>query len=281
MRRGLRLDLRPEVVLPFKIASYLLGSVSVAPRETAYYLYSPVNPGDRGVSRELVEIRGNIGTTLSRIFSWGGPGTGAIRHVLEPELSYFFVPGVNQSSIPIMDGVDRVSRRNVVTFAVGNRFWSRSASAAASAAPDKEVESLNPFISNVQELGSLRLALGYNIAAARKGSDSLTDLDMNLRLTPINFLSFAFDGGDKSRSVGDHAGSGDCNSRGSAADNAAVIGSGLYESRTMSALVIVIYSMGRTGFWPRTQISTWIIQRTVREIPPSRRCPRRRPTPKV
>ena len=192
---GLRLDLRPEVVLPFRIASFLVGSVSVAPRETAYYLYSPVNPGERGVSRELVEIRGNIGTTLSRIFSWGDSGMGAIRHVLEPELSYFFVPGVNQSNIPIMDGVDRVSRRNVVTLAVGNRFWRRSAGAVASAEPDKEVESLNPFISNVQELGSLRLALGYNIAAERKGSDSLTDLDMNLRLTPINFLSFAFDGG--------------------------------------------------------------------------------------
>ena len=227
---GLRLDLRPEVVFPFKLASYLFGSVSVAPRETAYYLYSPVNPGDRSVSRELVEIRGNIGTTLSRIFSWGGPGTGAIRHVLEPELSYFFVPGVNQNNIPIMDGVDRVSRRNVVTFAVGNRFWSRSAGAAASAAPDKEVESLNPFISNVQELGSLRLALGYNIAAARKGSDSLTDLDMNLRLTPINFLTFAFDGGVNPGAWEITQGRAYCNSHGSASDHAAIIGSGFYET---------------------------------------------------
>ena len=94
-----------------------------------------------------------------------------------------------------MDGIDRVSRRNVVTLAVGNRFWGRSASAVASADPDKEVESVNPFISNVQELGSLRLALGYNIAAARKGSDSLTDVDMNLRLTPLYYLIFALDGG--------------------------------------------------------------------------------------
>ena len=192
---GLRLDLRPEVVLPFKLASYLFGSVGVTPRETAYYLYSPVNPGDRGVSRELVEIRGNIGTTLSRVFSWNGPGGGALRHVFEPELSYFFVPGVNQDNIPIMDLVDRVRRRNVVTFAVGNRLWRRLASAPASAAADQEVESLNPFISNVQELGSLRLALGYNIAAARKGADSLTDLDMNLRLTPTEYLLFSFDGG--------------------------------------------------------------------------------------
>jgi LPS-assembly protein len=192
---GLRLDLRPEVVFPFKLASYLFGSVSVAPRETAYYLYSPVNPGERGVSRELVEIRGNIGTTLSRVFSWGGSEAGSLRHVLEPELSYFFVPGVNQNNIPIMDAVDRISRRNVLTFAVGNRFWRRSGSPPASAEPDKEAESLNPFSSNVQELGSLRLALGYNIVAERKGSDSLTDVDINARLTPINFLTFAFDGG--------------------------------------------------------------------------------------
>src|SRR5215813_4238595 len=195
---GFRLDLRPEVVLPFRLASYLFGSVSVAPRETAYYLYSPVNPGDHGVSRELVEIRGNIGTTLSRVFSWNGPGGGAIRHVLEPELSYFFVPAVNQDKIPLMDSVDRVQRRNVVTFAVGNRIWRRSGGASPSPSPDQEGESLNPFISNVQELASLRLALGYNVVAERKGSsfrDSLTDLDMNLRLTPTNFLNFVFDGG--------------------------------------------------------------------------------------
>jgi len=198
---GLRLDLRPEVVLPFRIASYLVGSVSVAPRELDYYLYSPVNSGDRGVSRELVEIRGNIGTTLSRVFSWNGPGGSAIRHVIEPELSYFYVPGVNQDSIPIMDGVDRIRHRNIVTLAVTNRFWRKTGTALP--ASDTEVESLNPFVSNVQELGSLRLAMGYNIAGGPGNpfpgpatlSPNLTDVDMNLRLTPLNFLSFAVDGG--------------------------------------------------------------------------------------
>jgi LPS-assembly protein len=198
---GLRLDLRPEVVLPFRIASYLVGSVSVAPRETVYYLYSPVNPGDRGVSRELVEIRGNVGTTLSRVFSWNGSGGSAIRHVIEPELSYFYVPGVNQDSIPIMDGVDRIRHRNIVTLAVTNRFWSKTGTALP--ASDTAVESLNPFISNVQELGSLRLAMGYNFAGGPGNpfpgpatlSTNLTDVDMNLRLTPINYLSFAVDGG--------------------------------------------------------------------------------------
>jgi LPS-assembly protein len=211
---GLRLDLRPELVLPFRVASYLFGSLSVAPRETVYHLYSPVNPSDRNVSRELVEIRGNIGTYLSRVFSWGTPGTGAIRHVIEPELSYFFVPGVNQNNIPIMDGVDRVRRRNVLTLAAANRLWRRSGSVSPSApddaevallnrsdsaspsAPDVgEVALLNPFVSNVQEMASLRLALSYDIDKERKGGDSLSDLDINLRLLPTDYLTFDFDGG--------------------------------------------------------------------------------------
>jgi hypothetical protein len=97
-----------------------------------------------------------------------------------------------------MDGVDRVNRRNVVTLAISNRLWGRYGSPPADASDDKQVELLNPFISNVQELGSLRLALGYDIAAARRGADgvdSLTDLDMNLRLMPTGYLNFAFDGG--------------------------------------------------------------------------------------
>ena len=94
-----------------------------------------------------------------------------------------------------MDGIDRVNRRNVVTLALGNRLWGKYGSPAADASDDKQVELLNPFISNVQEMGSLRFALGYDIAAARKGADSLTDLDMNLRLTPIGYLNLTFDGG--------------------------------------------------------------------------------------
>jgi LPS-assembly protein len=192
---GLRLDLRPELVLPFRVASYLFGSLSVAPRETVYHLYSPVISSDRNVSRELVEIRGNIGTYLSRVFSWGTPGTGAIRHVIEPELSYFFVPSVNQDSIPIMDGVDRVRRRNVLTLAAANRLWRRFGSALPSTPDDGEVALLNPFVSNVQEMGSLRLALSYDIDKERKGGDSLSDLDINLRLLPTGYLVFDFDGG--------------------------------------------------------------------------------------
>ena len=193
---GLRLDLRPEVVLPFRLASRFFGSLGVAPRETVYHLYTPVKSSDRNLSRELVEIRGNIGTALSRVFSFNSLGLSQVKHVFEPELSYLFVPGINQSHIPIMDDVDRVNRRNVLTFAVANRLWGKTQSGPAPPVDDSSVELLNSgIIGDVRQMASVRLALSYDIDKERKGGDSLTDLDLNVKLTPLSYIDIGFDGG--------------------------------------------------------------------------------------
>jgi LPS-assembly protein len=193
---GVRFDLRPEFLLPFRMASHFFGSLSAAPRQTLYHLYSPVKSSDRNLSRELIELRGNIGTSLSRIFNFNSFGLSRVKHVLEPELSYLFVPSVNQSRIPIMDEVDRINRRNVVTFALTNRLWGKTSSGLAPP-PSSDVELLSPggVIGDVQRMASLRLALSYDIDKERKGGDSLSDLDINLRFTPLSYIDVAFDGG--------------------------------------------------------------------------------------
>ena len=193
---GFRLDLRPELFLPFRLASHWVGSLGVAPRETAYHLYSPVKSNDHNVSRELVEMRANIGTSVSRLFGFDSFGLNQIKHIVEPELSYLFVPSVNQSRIPIMDGIDRVNRRNVVTLALANRVWGKSINPLLGAPSEQDTEFLNPVVTGpVRELASLRLALGYDIDKERKGGDSLTDLDIKLQLSPLNYLLIRYDGG--------------------------------------------------------------------------------------
>ena len=193
---GLRFDLRPEVVLPFKTASYLFGALSVAPRQTIYHLYSPVKSSDRNLARPMVEMRGNIGTSLSRVFAWNGLGLAAIKHVIEPELSYLFVPHVDQSKIPIMDNNDRIRRRNVLTLALANRFWGRPVRTLAAPADDKNTELLNPAgLGGVSEMGRVRLALSYDIDKERKGGDSLSDLDISIKLTPLSYLNLGLEGG--------------------------------------------------------------------------------------
>jgi LPS-assembly protein len=193
---GLRLDLRPELALPLRFNQYMFGGLSLAPRETIYHLYSPLEASDRNLSRETVEIRGNIGTSFSRVFSWNVLGLSAFKHVVEPEVSYLFVPGVDQNKIPIMDQVDRIRRRNVLTFAVANRFWGKPVRTFVTGADDKDTELVNPLGPlGVSEMGRVRLALSYDIDRERKGGDSLTDVDMNIRLTPVSYAVVGFDGG--------------------------------------------------------------------------------------
>ena len=201
---GLRLDIKPEFVVPFRVSNFFFGSLNIAPRETLYHLYRPVTPnllqpqtsGDRNISRELVEVRANIGTSLNRVFTVSGLGLSAVKHIIEPELSYLFVPPVNQSSIPIMDNIDRIQRRNVFTFAVTNRLWGKPVGVLA-AASEKDIETLNPINVANPEMASLRLALSYNVdkASSTNGNKKLSDLDMNLRLTPTNYFNIQFNGG--------------------------------------------------------------------------------------
>ncbi len=193
---GLRFDLRPELVLPFRLPPHFFGSLSAAPRETLYHVYAPVKSSDHNLSRELIELRGNVGTSFSRVFGFDSLGISRVKHVIEPELSYLFVPGVNQSRIPIMDDVDRVNRRNVLTFALNNRLWGKTSSGITAPSGDSNVELLSSgLIGDVREMASLRLALSYDIDKERKGGDSLSDLDMNLRFAPLSYLDIAFDGG--------------------------------------------------------------------------------------
>ncbi len=193
---GVRLDLRPSIVLPFRMAPYLLGSFDLALRETVYHLYQNEGSFDRNRSRELVEFRGKVGTSLGRVFKIDGSYLKKMKHVIEPEMSYFFIPGTKDRDIPIFDGTDRINRRNLLTFSLTNRFWGKFAQEPIRLPGDQDVELLtSPTAGDIREMGRFRLALSYDIDRERKGGDSLSDLDMNLRITPVDYLSLGFDGG--------------------------------------------------------------------------------------
>jgi len=198
---GLRLDLRPELFLPFQVFPYFLGSWDVALRETAYHLYDRNHDQDEGVfdrnhGRQLVELRGKVGTSLGRVYNLDGSYLQKMKHVLEPEVSYLFIPRVRDRDIPIFDGTDRINRRNLLTFALTNRLWGKFSQEPLGVPEDRDVEMVtSPTPGDIREMGNLRLALSYDIDKERKGGDSLSDLDMNLRLTPMDYLALGFDTG--------------------------------------------------------------------------------------
>lgn len=193
---GLRLDLRPELFVPFQLYPYLLGSFDVALRETAYHLYQNETVFDRNSSRELVEMRGKFGTSLGRVYDLGGSTLAKMKHAIEPEISYLFVPRVRDRDIPIFDGADRINRRNVATFSLTNRLWGKFVQGPAGLSQERDVELVNAAaVGEIREMGSLRLALSYDVDKERKGGDSLSDLDMGFRIVPRDYLALGFDAG--------------------------------------------------------------------------------------
>ncbi|MBI2359508.1 MAG: LPS-assembly protein LptD [Deltaproteobacteria bacterium] len=193
---GLRFDLRPELFLPVRVLPYLLGSFAFALRETAYHLYQDDGLSDRNSSRELFEVRGKLGTSLGRVFALDGWNLARIRHVVEPEINYLFIPRAKDRDLPIFDGTDRINRRNLLTFALTNRLWGRFAEKPIQAAEDRDSELVGaPIGGEVRELGTLRLALSYDVDRERKGGDTLSDLDLALRVNPRDYLNLGFDTG--------------------------------------------------------------------------------------
>jgi LPS-assembly protein len=211
---GLRLDLRPELVLPFNLSNYLRGSFNVAPRETLYHLYDnstttkfatclgadaslcfPIKRKqsfERNNSRELVEVNGSIGSSFGRVFSWDGAGLQKLKHVIEPEIGYIFVSHSRQSDIPIMDGVDRVNARNLATFSVTNRLWGKYSSFAPVSTGNPDVETTQPPIEgDTRELARFKIAMNYDVGNNdRLPGGRLSDVGLSLRLFPTDYLVF-------------------------------------------------------------------------------------------
>ena len=213
---GLRLDLRPELVLPFNLGNYLHGSFNVAPRETLYHLYDtsqttplvdcgsvkPIDPTlctldkrkrsfARNNSRELVEVNGTIGSSFGRVYSWDGTDLQKIKHVVEPEIGYVFVSHSKQSDIPIMDGVDRVNARNLVTFGITNRFWGKFSSLVPAPNENRDVENTQtPIEGDTRELARFKVGMNYGVGPDRPAGGRLSDIGFEMKLFPTDYMAF-------------------------------------------------------------------------------------------
>jgi LPS-assembly protein len=144
---GQRLDLRPELEVPFRVGAYLHGSFRGGFRETAYHLddttvptqvnTNPADPGsqppsilpalDDSASRELYYLRGDVGTSVARVYPFEHFGLTRVKHTIEPELGYLFVPrtATRQAALPLFDDVDRINQRSVFTYGVTSRLLGR------------------------------------------------------------------------------------------------------------------------------------------------------------
>jgi LPS-assembly protein len=168
---GPRVDVNPSATVPYRWREFFRGNLNFQVRETAYHLNdteflvpvsqaggiqtptptptptggsgttptSPTQRLDKSPTRELYQASAVLGTQIARVFDVGGEHVQKLKHTIEPEVDYLFVPDVQQNDLPVYDFVDRINRRNLFTYGFTSRLLAKLDR------PPTELESRRPL----------------------------------------------------------------------------------------------------------------------------------------
>ncbi len=133
LEQGLRLDMHPRMLWPLR-SDYGTLLPSAGWRQTLYHLYDkPQDMQDNYHHRGIWDVNVNAFSEMIRIFDLQDasrkeselqkPGQSAwtrIRHSLQPELDYDYIPEKDQANLPEFDGLDRIEPENSITYSLTN-----------------------------------------------------------------------------------------------------------------------------------------------------------------
>ncbi|MBI9088752.1 MAG: LPS-assembly protein LptD [Desulfobacterium sp.] len=135
---GQRTDIHPTLYLPLRAGQYFSLEPSLGVRQTFWYsdAYDHAAGNDEGFNhRELYDLNLKLSTEVSRVFNPANGFAEKIKHEVTPALEYHYIPDEDQDDLPFFDGMDRIARRNDLTWSVTNRFITKKRT-PANATPD-------------------------------------------------------------------------------------------------------------------------------------------------
>lgn len=121
-----RLDLHPRVSVPLTRVPWLTVTPSLGIEDT---WYSSGQNTSGSLNRKSVDFVTNlVGPKFSRIYSWGGDRVDRLKHLIEPSVTYTYIPAVDSEvrrKIVSLDAIDAVAPTNEVTYGITNRLLAR------------------------------------------------------------------------------------------------------------------------------------------------------------
>jgi LPS-assembly protein len=125
-----RTDIYPRVYYPIGLPPYLTIEPSAGLRETVWDQYksdaADAWSSDQYFHRELYDARLALFTDFSRSYNVDQGDLKRIRHAVRPELSYTYVPEVEQEDLPLIDSKDRIENRSRIAYSLTNTLTSKS-----------------------------------------------------------------------------------------------------------------------------------------------------------
>lgn len=245
---GMRADIMPTLSVPFHYKNYFQSKASFGFRGTSYDLSETLDPSTNtdlngSDSRSIYQFSEGLSTTLERVYelspesslgrlsSYGMDNRGLtltkVKHIIEPTLSYTYIPDRDQESLPFFDASDRIRRKSYLSYGFKTSLLGRFRRAGEGAAP---IEELTPEVEDIPTLSTSSssssfgdsTAFGMAIPAApMRGGElrelmnlyvrqiydinqeiedqsgslrSLSDIGVGTGIFPSKYMAFSFDG---------------------------------------------------------------------------------------
>ncbi len=174
---GWRYDVNPTVGIPLRVSNYLQTQATFGWRHTSYSLNETANPAvsgeelDSSTDRQLYTLGYDVSSALERVYeleqdsllrsltSLGAQNQESellrVKHVLEPKVSYLYVPERDQAENPFFDSLDRYGARSLVTYGLDNTIYGRFLPRSA---VDDNIPDLAPRVEDLPTAGIGRIA---------------------------------------------------------------------------------------------------------------------------
>jgi len=124
-----RFDFHPQISLPIHIAPWLAFTPTLGWRETVYskgLAPGTSNKRTSSFTRELIDINGALeGPKINKIYFLDGTSNTKIKHVIEPRVSYDFIPNMDlddRDKIRVIDEIDSIESTSRVTYSLTQRL---------------------------------------------------------------------------------------------------------------------------------------------------------------
>jgi LPS-assembly protein len=124
-----RFDFHPQISYPMSIAPWLSFTPTLGVRETTYSKGLDATDNNKRLdffTRESFDVAARFeGPRIEKIYTINNKYIPKIKHLLEPRLTYNYIPDIDESDrekIKVLDGIDSVNRQSTVSYSLTQRL---------------------------------------------------------------------------------------------------------------------------------------------------------------
>lgn len=174
--KGSRLIVRPTLSTSFQLWDVVNLAPEVTYRQRYYW---GMNDGYDSEQQGIAAFTTRATTQMLKVYHQPFDSFAKLRHSIEPELVYTYIPKINQSKLPYFDEFDRVDNVNLVAYALTQRLTARFDHDSGD--------------STYRELVYFRLSQAYDLTNEFDGWQRFQDLRLQMELLPTEWFSLLSD----------------------------------------------------------------------------------------